>query len=225
MKGTAVARPTISVITAAHSARLTNGKLARAMGSVMTQTLQPDAVHVAVDTEQQCAPATRGRALAAARTDWVAFLDSDDLFMPRHLELLLAHALKTNADYVYSWFKILQEFPDGTSRVLEEDPVFPIGHYLNAFNPDDPVETTITTLVRTELAQEVGMVALDRGEVNTGEDRRFTLECLKLGANIQHLVRKTWLWSHHYLPGIGLDGKPRPGNTSGMPTKGDAANS
>lgn len=223
MKGTTVARPTISVITPAHPARIANGKLARAMGSVMTQTLQPDAIHVAIDTEREGAPATRQRALMAADTDWVAFLDSDDVFMPRHLELLMAHAQKTSADFVYSWFKILQEFGDGTSRVLEEDPIFPLGHYLNQFNPDDPIETTITVLVRTELAQQVGMVALDRGEANTGEDRRFTLECLKRGANIQHLVRKTWLWSHHYLPGPELTG--RPGNTSGMPTKGDAVNS
>lgn len=223
MKGTTVARPTISVITPAHPARIANGKLARAMGSVMTQTLAPDAIHVAIDTDREGAPATRQRALMAATTDWVAFLDSDDVFMPRHLELLIAHALKTGADYVYSWFKILQEFGDGTSRVLEEDPIFPMTHYLNPFNPDDPIETTITTLVRTELAQQVGMVALDRGQVNTGEDRRFTLECLKLGANIQHLVRKTWLWSHHYLPGPDPTG--RPGNTSGMPSKGDAANS
>lgn len=218
-----MARPTISVITPAHPNRARNGKLARALGSVAEQTLQPDAIHVAMDLDGVGAPATRDRALRSARTEWVAFLDSDDVFLPRHLELLMAHAQKTGADFVYSWFKILQEFPDGTSRVLEEDPIFPLGHYLNQFDPSDPIETTITTLVRTELAQQVGFQALDRGEVNTGEDRRFTLECLAAGANIQHLVRKTWLWSHHFL-GRNPDGSMRPGNTSGMPTKGDAAN-
>jgi glycosyltransferase involved in cell wall biosynthesis len=225
-----VARPTISVITPVHPARIDNGMLARALGSVHSQTLKPDAIHIAVDVDGEGAPPTRDRALRSARSDWVAFLDSDDLFMPRHLELLLKHAMETGADYVYSWFKVLQQFPDGTSRVLEGDPIFPVSHYLNPFDPDDPIETTVTTLVRTELAQQVGFQVLDRGGVNTGEDRRFTLECLAAGGKISHLVRKTWLWCHHQLPAdvarkLGLQPGQAQGNTSGMPTKGDAANS
>jgi glycosyltransferase involved in cell wall biosynthesis len=150
---------------------------------------------------------TRQRALDAVQTDWVAFLDSDDYFLPRHLELLAKHAQETEADFVYSWFKV--ETVNGV--ILEDDPVFPLTHYLNPFDPDDPIETTMTVLVRTDLAKEVGFQALNRGHgQNTGEDRRFTLECLRLGANIQHLVRKTWIWCHHGQ------------NTSGLPTKGDA---
>lgn len=211
-------RPTISVITPAHPGRTLNGKLARATRSVWEQTLTPDAHIVAMDVDGAGAAATRQRALMCARTDWVAFLDSDDLFLPKHLQWCLHHAQETGADFVYSWFKVLQEFADGTSRVLEDDPVFPVTHYLNEFDPDDPIETTITTLVRTELAQSVGFVPLERGEVNSGEDRYFTLGCVKAGAKIKHLRRKSWLWSHHQLP----DGSG-PGNTSGLPTKGDAA--
>lgn len=210
-----MSRPTISVIIPAHPARVRNGKLARALESVHSQTLLPDAVIVAIDNDGEGAAPTRHRALMQARTDWVAFLDSDDLFLPKHLEWLLAHALKTEADFVYSWFKVLQEFANGSSNVLDHDPVFPMTHYLNPFDPADPIETTITTLVRTELAQSVGMVALDRGQINSGEDRRFTLECLAAGAKISHLVRKSWLWSHGQLP----NGQPT--NTSGLPGRGD----
>jgi glycosyltransferase involved in cell wall biosynthesis len=177
-----------------------------AMESVAAQTHPAAAVSVAVDVDRQGAAPTRQRALEAVQTPWVAFLDSDDLFLPRHLELLSKHAQDTAADFVYSWFQVLTK--DG--RVID-DPIFPITHYLNPFDPDDPIETTITTLVRTELAQQVGFVALDRGhDVNSGEDRRFTLECMKAGASISHLVRRTWLYRHHGQ------------NTSGLPTKGDA---
>jgi hypothetical protein len=211
-------RPTISVITPAHPSRLHNGMLARAADSVARQTLLPDAHHIAIDTQRAGAAVTRTRALASARTDWVAFLDSDDAFLPRHLELLLRHAQETGADYVYSWFKLLEQGPDGSTKIWETDPIFPVGHYLNEFDPADPIETTVTTLVRTELAQAVGFEPLDRGhDQNSGEDRFFTLGCVKAGGVVKHLRRKTWLWCHHVLPS-GVKG-----NTSGLPTLGDAA--
>lgn len=216
-----MARSGITVVIPAHPARVRNGMLGAAVNSAWEQTLIPDAVVVAVDNERQGAPATRARALAAVDTEWTAFLDSDDMFLPRHLEWCKAHADKTGADYVYAWFKVLQQFADGRTNVLEEDPVFPVTHYLNPFDPADPIETTITVLVKTELAQSVGMRALDRGEVNTGEDRAFLLDCLAAGAKIEHVVRKSWLWRHHQIP-TGK-GKVGPGNTSGMPSRGDSA--
>lgn len=210
-------RPTIAVITPAHPARLVNGMLTRAMDSVYRQTLLPDEIHVAVDNNQEGAAPTRQRALKRAGTDWVAFLDSDDILMPQHLEHLLEHALDTGADYVYSWFKLVQIRADGIAHIHETDPIFPSTHFSEPFNPDEPIETTITTLVRRELAQEVGFFKLERGEVNSGEDRRFTLECIKKGAVISHLVEHSWYWCHWQMPN-GL-----PGNSSGLPTRGDAA--
>lgn len=170
-----------------------------ALASVASQQLQPAAVSVAIDVERQGAPATRQRALEAAQTPWVAFLDDDDAFMPQHLKNLYAYAIETGADFVYSWFEVV----GGT------DP-FPDTHFTNRFDPENPIETTITTLVKTELAKQVGFKALDRGEINTGEDRYFTLGCLEAGAVIEHLVERTWYWRHHG------------GNTSGLPTKGDS---
>lgn len=211
-------RQTITVVTPVHPGRFANGLFAECLQSIHNQTLLPDAHAVAIDTQGEGAAPTRQRALMMARTDWVAFLDSDDLFMPKHLERLLRYALETEADFVYSWFKVMQDLGDGRRRILEEDPVFPATHYLNPWNPDDPIETTITTLVRTELAQSVGFKALDRGhDQNSGEDRYFTLACQEAGGKIMHLRRKTWLWRHRFAPdGQGLT------NTGGLPTKGDA---
>lgn len=211
-------KPTIAVCIAAHPARARNGMLDEALRSIWAQTLLPDAVHVAMDTTQAGAPATRQRALDAASTDWVAFLDSDDLFLPQHLDHMLAHAEETGADLVYSWFRLMQQLADGR-RIDhgDRDPVFPPGHYLNPFDPAEPIETTITVLVRRGLAQHVGMRKLDRGEVNSGEDRAFTLDVLAAGGRIEHLVERTWIWRHHQRP----DGQP--GNASGFPGKGDAA--
>lgn len=168
-----------------------------ALSSVNQQTLQPAAISVAIDVNRKGAPATRQRALDAVITPWVAFLDDDDAFKPVHLEHLFEHAMETGADMVYSWFEVL----GGT------DP-FPATHFTNEFDPENPIETTITTLVRTNLAKEIGFQALDRGhDTNTGEDYRMVLEAVRQGAVIKHLVERTWYWRHHSA------------NTSGLPTK------
>jgi len=214
------------VIVPAHPARLRNGMLERALSSIHYQTLLPDTVILSVDNQGEGAAATRHRGLMQARTDWVAFLDSDDWFKPFHLKALLGHAQQTGADFVYSWFELVQLKANGSMSTITWDPergdgVFPPGHYLNPFDPENPIETTITTLVRTELAQEIGFFPAEapggtNPGANSGEDRRLTLECLRRGAKISHLVRRTWFWLHHEkAPGVW-------GNTSGLPTKGDA---
>jgi glycosyltransferase involved in cell wall biosynthesis len=177
--------------------------LGRAVSSAARQTHQPKAIEIEIDKRKEGAPATRQRALDRVKTPLVAFLDDDDEFMPFHLHDLLTHMRETNADYVYSWFRLVDKF----GRIHMDDPIFPPGHFENEFDPNNPIETTIVTLVRTELAQEVGFKALDRGEHNTGEDYGFTLGCVKAGANIKHLVKHTWFWHHDS------------NNTSGLPSR------
>jgi glycosyltransferase involved in cell wall biosynthesis len=203
---------TIATITPAHPFRARNGMLDRALRSIQMQTLLPDEIIVAIDNDSEGAAPTRQRALMRATTDWVAMLDSDDMFLQPHLEKLLAHALATGADFVYSWFMLLAQ--DGT-LYEEYDPIFPPTHFTNPWNPDDPIETTITTLVRRELAQEVGFFPAEapggtNPGANSGEDRRFTIECMRRGARIEHLVERTWIWAHHGA------------NTSGLPGRGDS---
>lgn len=185
----------ISVAVPAHPARVENGMLARAVNSVLWQLHPAAALSIAVDLNRQGAPATRQRALDAIQTDWVAFLDSDDWLDAIHLQALATCAVEHGADYVYSYW----HGPDV------------LGCFGRPFDPADPVETTSTILVRTELAKAVGFQALPDRLANTGEDRRMTLGCLELGAKIVHHPERTWTWSHHGA------------NTSGMPTKGDAA--
>jgi glycosyltransferase involved in cell wall biosynthesis len=190
--------PMITVLMPSIPSRAVRRNIA--MASVSSQTLQPAAVALAIDVNREGAPATRQRCLNMATTEWVAPLDDDDAFMPQHLDHLVKHALETGADYVYSWFQV----------VGGVDP-FPAGHYLNPFDPNNPIETTITVLIKTELAKQIGYRSLERGEdTNTGEDFGMLMGAVKLGAKIEHLVERTWYWNHHA------------GNTSGLPTKGDS---
>lgn len=46
-----------------------------------------------------CAPANR--ALELVRGAWIAYLDDDDVYMSDHIEVLLRHALATDAEFVF----------------------------------------------------------------------------------------------------------------------------
>lgn len=195
--------PGVTVVVPTHPARVRNGMTKRAVGSVLGQTLPAAAIVVEQDLARAGAAPTRHSGLMKVTTEWVAFLDSDDQFKPDHLAELMRCAEETGATYIYSWYEPVGFGSD------------PLPHFGKPFDPLNPTQTTITTLVRTELAQAVGFReppagALINGE-RYGEDFQFTVECIAAGARIVHHPRRTWLWNAHGL------------NTSGQPNRGDAA--
>ena len=177
--------------------------LARAVGSVLAQELPAAALSIAIDTQKQGAAATRDRALRAVRTQWTAFLDDDDQMQPEHLRVLMDAAQESGADYVYSYYTVAG--PNGDLMPH----VDPLQHFGRPFDPARPHQTTITVLVRTELAQQVGFQdppdgALIDGQ-RYGEDFAWTVGCAAAGAKFLHVPRRTWLWSHH---GANSSGRP-----------------
>lgn len=202
-------QPEITVVIPAHPVRVMNGMLSTAVASVAAQTLPAAALSIAVDLNREGAAKTRQRALEAVRTEWTAFLDSDDWFYPEHLKVLAAGARSFDADFVFSYYMVHRR--DG-SEWPENDP---LGHFGKPFSPAAPHQTTITVLVRTEIAQAVGfsdppedsIVGGHRG----GEDWHFTVGCVQAGAKVVHVPRRSWAWVHHGL------------NSSGLPDRGDAA--
>ena len=180
--------------------------LCRAVDSIREQTVRPGTVHVVEDTNHDGAARTRQRGLEAVNTPWVMFLDDDDALMPQHVQRCIEHQSATGADYVFPWFMI-KDVVGGEHP--EWDP-FPM-EFGTPWSNDKPRQTTITTLVRTELAKAVGFTSPppDRfvdGQI-WGEDYTFTLGIMANGGVISHLPERTWWWYHH--------GK----NTSGQPTR------
>lgn len=171
------------------------GLLEAATNSVWAQTQPPaGGISCALDVGKNGASVTRQRALDAVRTDWVAFLDDDDFFYPQHLETLSNLVRETGADYVYSWF-------DGNNP-------FPM-HRGRQFDPAEPHHTTMTVMVRTELAKTAGFLLPD-GPLHQdwmGEDWMFILRCSEAGGKFAGTGEITW----HY--------RTHTGNTSGLPTR------
>lgn len=89
----------------------------------------------------------RNAAIQAARGRWLAFLDSDDLWLPRKLELALRFARERQAPFVFTGFRRMSA--DGTR----------VGHYIRA-----PRTLTYRQLLgNTAIATSTVMV--DRGAV------------------------------------------------------------
>lgn len=184
-------------------------KLRRAFESVLVQTHPPAAVIIEVDDDHTGAAATRHRGLEKVTTEWVAFLDDDDELDPHHLEVQLDAAVEHDADYVWSRFRL--GYPNGRTMPGPQ----PLGPgTFEQWNDADPVQTTITTLVRTELALKAGGFAAYVDDEDRlidgkryGEDFAFTLACRAAGGVFRHAPEVTWTW-HHWG-----------GNTSGRPDR------
>lgn len=193
---------TVTAGIASHPARWTNGKLRRALDSVLAQTRQPDAIIVANDRDRRGAGWSRQSILDQAETEWIAWLDSDDEWYPQHLEKLLKVAEATGAVFVFPWF----------DAVGARDP---LGHFGLPFNPATPHHTTTTYLVRTELAQHIGYTQeLTTNQWSNNEDWIHLLGLCEIAVQnnllMLHLAERTWRYN--------IDGD----NSSGKPGQGDA---
>lgn len=169
--------------------------LQAAVASVWAQDHPVAALSVSVDLHREGAWVVRQRGLDTVRTPWVAFLDDDDEFYPQHLRRLLECAHESGADYVFSYWDL-----NRTAAVLGDT-------FGRRFDPAAPHHTTMTVMVRTEIAQQVGFTAPPEGMIVAGEDWRFMLGCIERGANIVHLPEQTWFWRHH---GANTSGRPDP---------------
>lgn len=189
----------ITVCIPAHPARFRSGLLKRALDSVLAQTLQPERILILNDTAREGVGVIRQRLLDQVTTEWVAWIDSDDEWMPEHLEKLKRVADETDSVYVFSGYHALMD---------------PLGHFGLPFQPCSPYHTTMGILERTDLAKEVGFPPSSTHGMFSNEDWAHITGFAKLacerGLAMTHLAERTW----HYHMGHG--------NTSGLPNQGDA---
>lgn len=187
--------------------------LERAFSSVQAQTLPAYDVLVSEDLLREGAAATRNKAIPLVKTEWVAFLDDDDEFLPNHLELLLARAEQDSADLVYPWFKVIGG-TDPLAVSLDGKLVSPLGvpfteeraNYILTAGNFIPV----THLSRTQIIQDLGGFPQPNTDVwpyPDNEDWGLLQGMLRVGAKFSHEPTVTWLWHHDS------------GNTSGRPDR------
>ncbi len=197
-------RPGITALIACHPERLSNGLANEAFISVARQTLQPDTVILVNDLERAGAGRTRQKLLRMVETEWLAWCDSDDVWTPSHLEKLYNRAQESGAAFVNSWFNA--QFDPFIA------PENPGGHFGKPLDPCNPHHTTITFMVKTELAQEVGFRESLTDSPFSEEDwdhiSRIAALCCERGLKMEHLPERTWWWRQQ---GQNTSGLFRPG--------------
>lgn len=178
-----------------------------AIDSVTKQTMQPDTIIVVNDQERAGAGRTRQKLLSMVQTEWLAWLDSDDMWFAEHLEKLHKAAEDTGAVFAFSYFDALSDPFTNGGRV-------PTGHFGVPFDPCNPHHTTITFLAKTEIAQRIGFQESQKEGQFSEEDWKhiagFANYCCENGLKMTHLAEKTWHW------------RQQGQNSSGKPGQGDA---
>lgn len=165
--------------------------LSEALTSVLHQTVVPDQVIIELDHVGRGPAVTRNQAWRRAETDWVAFLDDDDLFLNWHVEALLEGASTTGADLVYSQYQIqgddeVDPFVTWHGRVFDEE-LRQVLLWERNFIP-------VTVLVRRELLQAVDGFPED---VRMNEDWALWRRLLAHDVKFTHVPRRTWVWRWH----------------------------
>lgn len=170
----------------------------RAVQSVLQQTLTGMRVIVQVDFDGEGAAATRNRALEGVDTEWVAWLDDDDLLYPDHLKRCARAARLNGADVVYPGYDV----------VGGDDPVNCFGIPFDGALLQRRNFIPVTTLCRTELVRAAGGFQPHPDEHGDPcEDWGLWLTMHEMGANFYHLPIKTWQWNL------------APGSTRGRPDR------
>jgi len=155
----------------------------RALDSVSGQTLRAAAIVIETDAGRLGAAEARNRAMKSVKTDWVAFLDDDDVMYPQHLKLCARYATLTGVDVVYPGYD------------CDDDPVNCFGLPFDAGLLRQRNYIPVTVLARTELVRAAGGFQ-ERTDENGDpcEDWGLWLAMLDRGAKFGHLPQKTWRW-------------------------------
>lgn len=170
----------------------------RALPSVFSQTYPVSEIAIAIDHDKKGAWENRNNAIKMANSEWIAFLDDDDEFLPDHLSTLVSTATESNADVVWGWFDVV----GGT------DP-FPQSRGVQ-WTPESSLIFPITCLVRRSLILDAD-AKFKVDEPSWGswfhQDFPFWKNIHDAGGKFLAIPDITWNWHHHGT------------NTSGLPNR------
>ncbi|AMO22091.1 glycosyltransferase family 2 protein [Ramlibacter solisilvae] len=225
----------VSIITPAYKAA---GVIGRTVDSVLAQTYphwemliaddcSPDDTRAVVsewarrDARIQLIPlernggpaAARNAALAKAQGRWVAFLDSDDMWLPNKLERSLAHAQAHRSPLVFTGFRRVSHDESRTGDYIGVPPTLSYGQLLG-----NTAIATSTVLVDRSICGDVRMQRvyyddfvcwlgiLKRGFVAHGLDEdlmRYRVMAQSVSRNKGRSAREVWK-TYRQVEGLAL---------------------
>lgn len=172
-------RPAVTLITPTIPGR--GHLLAELAQSVATQTVMPDAWLIGVDHDRKGPAAMRNTLAAKAGTQWISFVDDDDLLDADHFETIAAY-LDGSADVVYSPPRVPGE--PGLEAVLAKP--FDVDELLE----DRNLVAVTATIRRSTFVEAGGFPVAMRNE----EDWRLWQAAVRRGARFRKVERQTWTY-------------------------------
>jgi glycosyltransferase involved in cell wall biosynthesis len=152
-----------------------------------------------IKQENQGAGAARNAGLRAARGEFVAFLDADDIWLPMFLDKLMALLKRENADLAYADALLVGDARvEGLTFMRVEPSHGPV-------TPESLLAVTCTVLTSTVLARKSPILAVGLFDTSLrrGQDFDLWLRLAKAGAR---MVYTPEVLAHHRIVKSGLSG-------------------
>lgn len=153
----------------------------------------PQIVRYLRHDENRGLPATRNTAIAAAHGSWIALLDSDDMWMPHHLDSLVACVRRQPVDLVHSGSILFQNGSGHLLGVRAPSQAMLQDFPRSLFVADYIIQPS-SVLLRRDLWRYVG--GFDPA-FRYVEDRDMWLRCARAGARFCYSGQDTCLYRKH----------------------------
>lgn len=138
-------------------------------------------------------PATRNTAIARARGQWIALIDSDDLWTPHHLEHAVAAARSSGAELIHTGVVL---FDSDSGRDLElrmPSPATTAALPVSLFRGEYIIQPS-STLIQRDILTRVGGFDPNCRYV---EDRELWIRLVRAGARIRYVDTLSCRYRQH----------------------------
>ena len=200
--------PTVGVAIASIPPR--TKMLSQAVLSVEKQTHKVDKVIAITDYDHEGVSTVRNRAWRALDTDFVFFLDDDDVMYEYHVEKVMKRLLAPDSpDLVYPWFDVHDPWNRPAFDFLlingESAEHHPFNDAARAELETKSNFIPVTVGVKRSMLELSGgfpQPETDEWPHEANEDWGCWIRMLRMGAEFAHIPERTWQWrwhSHHTM--------------------------